>query len=84
MTYEIGQRVHISSRRHEGHHRTPGHVKGKTGTVERLHGAFRDPETRAYGSSGLPERRLYHVSLDGTGGHSVYADVFEHWLEAVG
>ena len=83
MNYQPGQRVHVSSRRHVGHHRTPAYAKGRTGTVARSQGAFLDPETRAYGSTGLPERQLYLVSLDSTGNDRVYADVFEHWLEAV-
>ena len=83
MTLAVGQRVRVSDRLHEGHHRTPGYVKGRRGTVERLHGAFRNPETRAYGADGLPERRLYMVAIDVTG-ERVYVDLFEHWLEEAG
>ena len=32
MTFAPGQRVRVSARRHEGHHRTPGYLKGRTGT----------------------------------------------------
>ena len=46
MSYRPGQRVRIDAREHEGHHRTPAYVKGKTGTVERVYPAFRNPETR--------------------------------------
>ena len=81
MTYRAGQRVRVSSRFHEGHHRTPGYVKGRTGTVERVHGAFTNPETRAYGSDGLPEQRVYLVALASDPSHRIYVDVFEHWLE---
>ncbi len=72
----------MSPRRHEGHHRTPGYLKGNLGTVERLHGRFRNPETRAYGSDGLPELELYLVRFDLPSGDRVVADVFEHWLES--
>ena len=82
MTYQAGQRVLVSSRSHEGHHRTPSYIKGQTGTVERIHGAFTNPETRAYGLDGLPERPLYHVVLENNSGHRIYWDVFEHWLQA--
>jgi hypothetical protein len=90
VSYEAGQRVRVASRAHEGHHRTPGYLKGKTGSVERVHPCFTNPETRAYGSDGLPEQRLYLVGFDqddvwpdyrGQAGDRIYADVFEHWLE---
>ncbi len=90
MRYRPGQKVRVAPRRHEGHHRTPAYLKGKHGTVERVHARFRNPETHAYGTDGLPEQPLYLVSfpqLDvwpnyrGTAGDRVYADVFEHWLE---
>ncbi len=90
MTYRPGQRVRVAARAHEGHHRTPGYLKGRTGTVERVHAAFRNPETRAYGAEGLPEQRLYLVGFAqrdlwpdyrGHADDRIYADVFEHWLE---
>jgi nitrile hydratase len=67
-------------------------LKGKTGTIERAHGSFPNPETRAYGGDGLPEQPLYLVGFvqrevwpdyRGLAGDRVYADVFEHWLEEV-
>jgi hypothetical protein len=90
MRYRVGQRVRVAARLHEGHHRTPGYVKGKTGSVERLHASFTNPETRAYGADGLPEQPLYLVGFaqrdlwPGSRGHigdRIYVDVFEHWLE---
>ena len=80
MSYEVGQRVRIADREHAGHHRTPAYVKGKSGRIERRHGAFKNPETRAYGSDGLPERELYLVELDG-GDFRLQVDIYEHWLE---
>lgn len=89
MTFSTGQRVRVSARAHVGHHRTPGYIKGAVGTVERLHGSFRNPETRAYGSDGLPEQRLYLIGFEQSDVWSEYhgrdricIDVFEHWLEA--
>jgi hypothetical protein len=92
MSYATGARVRVSARPHEGHHRTPTYVKGKTGTVERVHASFTNPETRAYGSDGLPQQRLYLVAFDqtelwdgyrGRGSDRLYVDLFEHWLEPV-
>jgi nitrile hydratase subunit beta len=82
VSFAIGQRVRIAARGHDGHHRTPAYVKGKTGVIERAHGAFTNPETRAYGGDGLPEQQLYLVALDQETKDRVLADVFEHWLEA--
>ena len=90
MRYRSGQRVRVAARPHQGHHRTPAYLKGKPGTVERAHAAFKNPETRAYGADGLPERQLYLVSFAQrdvwpdyreTTADRMYADVFEHWLE---
>ena len=33
MTYRPGQPVRVATRPHEGHHRTPGYLKGKVGRV---------------------------------------------------
>jgi nitrile hydratase len=90
MSFAPGDTVRVSSRAHEGHHRAPGYLKGKTGTVERVHDRFLNPETRAYGEDGEPARRLYLVGFGmsdlwtayrGGGDDRLVADVFEHWLE---
>jgi hypothetical protein len=83
MSFARGDLVRVADRHHEGHHRTPGYLKGRAGIVERVHATFRNPETRAYGGDGLPQRRLYLVMFDvpGTSDNRVLADVYEHWLE---
>ena len=90
MTHRVGDPVTVADRAHRGHHRTPSYIKGKAGRIERVHAAFPNPETRAYGDEGLPEMPLYLVSFPrselwpdtrATGSHRVYVDVFEHWLE---
>lgn len=90
MTYRPGERVRVSSRAHEGHHRTPGYLKGRTGVIERGQGSFSDPETRAYGGDGLPARSLYSVGFAqrdlwpgyvGAADDSLRVDLYEHWLE---
>jgi nitrile hydratase subunit beta len=90
MMYRVGELVTVAARAHGGHHRTPSYIKGKTGRIERVHAAFRNPERRAYGEDGLPEMPLYLVGFArsdlwpdalAVGDHRVYVDVFEHWLE---
>jgi nitrile hydratase len=82
--------VRVAGRPHEGHHRTPAYLKGKIGSIERLHGSFTNPETRAYDGDGLPEQPLYLVGFaqrdvwpdyHGESEDRIYADLFEHWLE---
>ena len=89
MTYRAGQLVRVANRPHDGHHRTPGYLKGKTGRVERIHATFPNPESRAYGAEGLPEQCLYLVGFDqrelwpqyaGSPSDRIYFDFFEHWL----
>ena len=73
------------------HHRTPGYVKGKLGRVKALSGTFPDPESRAYGGTGLPERALYLIEFDmraiwgerysGPTSDSLLIDIYEQWLE---
>jgi Nitrile hydratase beta subunit, C-terminal len=91
VTFQAGDRVRVAERRHEGHHRTPGYVKGKRGRVERALGSFTNPETRAYGADGLPEQPLYQVCFaQGElwpearwhARDTTCVDIFEHWLEA--
>ena len=51
---------------------------------------FHNPESRAYGGSGLPKQPLYRVEFDqvavwgrylGSSGDKVCVDIYEHWLE---
>jgi nitrile hydratase len=90
VKYRADQRVRVAARPHEGHHRTPGYLKGKAGTIARHHDSFANPETRAYGADGKPELPLYLVCFEqrdvwpgypGPGGDRICVDVFEHWLE---
>jgi Nitrile hydratase beta subunit, C-terminal len=80
VTFQVGDRVRVADRAHDGHHRTPSYVKGLSGRVERVHGSFTNPETRAYGSDGLPEQKLYQVAFDRDPART-YVDVYGHWLE---
>lgn len=85
-----GERVRVRAGESAGHVRTPWYVKGRAGRVERCHGAFRNPETLAYGGDGLPEQPLYLVGFaqrelwpgyDGPPRDTLYLDLYEHWLE---
>ena len=70
--------------------RTPTYLKGRTGTVTQMVGAFRNPETLAHGGDGLPRQPLYRVRFSqqslwpayaGRRGDTLDAEIYEHWLE---
>ena len=90
--FRPGERVRVRSEDRPGHVRTPGYVRGRTGRVESVLGEFRNPESLAYGESGLPERPLYKVSFrqvdlweeyPGRADDELRMDIYEHWLEPV-
>jgi len=90
--FKPGDRVRIRVDAPPQHIRTPAYVQGKIGEVERIHGAFRNPETLAHGGEGLPRQTLYLVRLDQRHIWETYAaspqdtlmiDIYEHWLEPV-
>ncbi len=85
-----GDRVRVRFADPPGHVRTPWYCRGQAGTIERLCGAFANPEELAYNRPGLPARPLYRVRFaaadlwPGYRGHpadAVEVEIFEHWLE---
>lgn len=68
------------------HIRTPHYLRGRTGTVLRRLGAFRNPEDLAFARPAalLP---LYHIAFDprsiwpDAGGSEIVVELFEPWLE---
>ncbi|GAC1310318.1 MAG: hypothetical protein NVSMB21_18050 [Vulcanimicrobiaceae bacterium] len=89
--YAVGDVVRVSDRAASGHVRTPGYVRGRCGVVERICGAFRNPEELAYGRYDGARVPLYRVRFasrdlfpdDREGAlDSVDVDLYEHWLEA--
>jgi len=88
--FRLGERVRIASRACAAHHRTPAYAKGRTGTVERVCGAFGRPEALATGGDGGPLQTLYRVRLRqadlwpgyrGRPGDTLEIEIYEHWLE---
>lgn len=64
--FKPGDRVRVRVDTPPRHIRTPAYIQGKTGWVEAVQGAFRNPEMLAYGGDGLPEQPLYRVRFDQT------------------
>jgi len=87
--YAPGERVHVLRVDVPGHIRTPWYVRGRTGVIDRVVGAFRNPEELAYGRSGEQRRYLYRVRFvqrevwpdyAGAAVDTVDVDLYEHWL----
>jgi hypothetical protein len=88
--FHAGDQVRVIEAYPLGHVRTPFYIRGKTGTVERVCGAFPNPEELAQMRDGLPAQPLYRVRFrqndvwpDYRGGaHDVVeVEIYQHWLE---
>lgn len=88
--FRAGDRVRVRAAYPIGHVRTPYYVRGKRGVIERLCGAFPNPEERAYARPG-PVQPLYRVRFlqgdvwpdyAGQALDVVEVEIYEHWLEA--
>lgn len=89
--FNIGDRVSVKKSWPPGHRRTPFYIRGKTGVIERICGAFPNPEELAYGFDGMPKRVLYRVrfrqhdvwpAYDGPESDIIEMEIYEHWLTA--
>jgi nitrile hydratase len=95
--FAAGDRVRVTERVATGHTRTPRYIRGKCGVVERVCGAFRNPEELAYGRTDGPSIPLYRVrfalsdvwrsegaSAGAAAVDTVDVELYEHWLERDG
>jgi nitrile hydratase len=88
--FATGDRVRVVAMYPLGHVRTPWYIRGKSGVVERLCGAYPNPEELAYHRSGLPAEPLYRVRFrqrdvwpEYRGGvaDTLDLEIYDHWLE---
>jgi hypothetical protein len=89
--YRVGQRVRVRAAYPPGHVRTPFYCRGRVGVVERVCGAFPNPEELAYNRRGMPAQPLYRVRFSaselwpdyrGSSGDVVEIEIYQHWLTA--
>ncbi|HUF57828.1 MAG TPA: SH3-like domain-containing protein [Thermohalobaculum sp.] len=87
--FAAGDAVRVRAADGPGHLRTPWYVRGRQGRVERICGAFGNPEELAYGRDGavVPLYRvrfrmdaLWGASAE-RGDDTLDVEIFEHWLE---
>jgi hypothetical protein len=88
--FRPGDRVKVRWADVPGHIRTPWYIRGHAGVIERLCGAFPNPEERAYARSGLPAQPLYRVRFvqaqvwpdyTGSPSDSIDIEIYQPWLE---
>lgn len=86
--YSAGDQVTIKDMSPPGHVRTPHYLRGKTGVIERVLPAFKNPEQLAY-SLPAPTRQLYRVrftmaelwNASETPSDTLDAEIYEHWID---
>jgi nitrile hydratase len=90
--FRPGDRVRVRAAYPPGHVRTPYYCRGHVGVIERLCGAFANPEELAYNRPGLPAQPLYRVRFAATAlwpgyredpADVVEIELYQHWLEKV-
>jgi Nitrile hydratase beta subunit, C-terminal len=88
--FRPGARVRVRRADPPGHIRTPWYVRGRSGEVERICGAFANPEELAYNRQGLPAEPLYRVRFRqrelwpdyrGAAQDTIEVEIYQHWLE---
>ena len=88
--FKPGQRVKVLKAFPPGHIRTPYYIRGHVGEIERVCGAFANPEELAQMRSGLPKQPLYRVRFrqkdvwpdySGNPADVLEVEIFQHWLE---
>jgi hypothetical protein len=89
--FKPGDRVRVLKAEPPGHVRTPYYCRGHAGVIERVCGAFPNPEELAYRRPGLPATALYRVRFLSRELWPGYAEnpadtldieIYEHWLDA--
>jgi hypothetical protein len=90
--FKVGDRVVVKRAFPPGHRRTPYYIRGKEGVIERICGAYPNPEELAYGFDGEPRKVLYRVSFPqrqvwsnyrGAAHDLIEMEIYEHWLDEV-
>ncbi|HZB93363.1 MAG TPA: SH3-like domain-containing protein [Stellaceae bacterium] len=85
-----GARVRVRRADPPGHLRAPWYIRGQSGEIERLCGAFPNPEELAYNRPGLPAQPLYRVRFRqrelwpdyaGPAQDTIEVEIYQHWLE---
>jgi nitrile hydratase len=92
VRFKPGDRVAVRFADPPGHIRTPWYIRGQQGIIERVCGAFPNPEELAFRRPGLPAQPLYRVRFQqrqvwpdypGPAHDTIEIEIYQHWLEPV-
>jgi nitrile hydratase len=86
--FAVGDKVRARVMNPPGHTRLPRYVRGRAGTIARVHGVHVFPDSNSAGKGEHP-RRLYSVAFDarevwgpeGRPGDTIHLDLWEPYLE---
>lgn len=90
--FKSGDAVRVRRAAPIGHVRTPWYIRGRQGVIERLCGAYANPEELAYARPGTPRIPLYRVRFRqadvwpdyaGSPSDTLDVEIYQHWLEPV-
>ena len=86
--FEVGEMVRVRNINPTDHTRVPRYTRGRSGTIDRVHGAFVFPDSNAAGEGENPQYcysvRFTARELWGPGaapGDAVYVDLWDAYLE---
>lgn len=88
--FRPGDPVRVRRADPPGHLRTPWYIRGRSGVIERLCGAYANPEELAFNRPGYPRQPLYRVRFrqpelwpdySGAASDTVEVEIYQHWLE---
>lgn len=88
--FRVGEAVRVRKAYPPGHIRTPYYIRGCAGTIERVCGAFPNPEELSQMRDGLPAVPLYRVRFAqkdvwpdyrGSRDDALEIEIYQHWLE---
>lgn len=88
--FKPGEKVRVIKAYPLGHVRTPFYIRGCVGEVERVCGAFPNPEELSQMRSGEPAQPLYRVRFRqkdvwpdyaGPAADVVEVEIYQHWLD---
>jgi nitrile hydratase subunit beta len=86
--FKPGDKIAVRNINPDGHTRLPRYIRGKRGTIEKVHGSFNLPDTNAHGQGKNPQP-VYTVRFDAREvwgeqaavRDTIYVDLWESYLE---